>query len=243
MMFKRSLLLMTGLSAAVGVPLLLSGGSGGEPGALSRLWNGLSGGDKPVAQTVGGLSPSGSLGAAKPGGYPPGVASPEMLGPRIDGHPVFDPAEVFRFDISPSWIMGRWARVMTISLPPELQGYRVPLVTGPTEHDLAGSLTYYFNTKQEVQRITFLGTTGDPSSLVALVTRRFQFAAVPSTVPGEYLYQIRWHNQPRSEMRLRMTDIVRADVPLKRFEVDLEINLPDVPPSRPLVGSPPPRGS
>jgi hypothetical protein len=122
--------------------------------------------------------------------------------------------------------------VTSIALPPDMQGFRIALVTGPTERDVAGSLTYYFNAKEEVQRITFVGTTGDPTALVNLVTKRFRFAAVPSRRPNEYCYQIRWHNEPRSEMRLRIPDVVRADSPYKRFEVDLEINLPDVPPSR-----------
>lgn len=247
-MFHRSFLMIAALAAAVGVPMMLSG-DGDQPGPLSRMWTSLTGGEKPAAQTVGTLpfssagTPAGALAGTNPGAatVPPGINSPEMLGPRIDGHPALDPADVFRFDVSPAWIMGRWARVTTIPLPPELQGYRVPLVTGPTEHDLAGSLTYYFSTKQEVQRITFVGTTGDPAALVKLLTERFKFAAVASTLPGEYLYQIRWHNQPRSEMRLRMSDVVRADVPLRRFDVDLEINLPDVPPSKPLFGSKPPR--
>jgi hypothetical protein len=119
---------------------------------------------------------------------------------------------------------------------PALAGYRVPLVTGPNPHDLAGSMTYYFNAKQEVQRITFVGTTGDPAALVALATRRFGFVAVPSPGPGVYTYQIRWRNRPRSELRLRTAEVIRADVPFQRFDVDLEINLPDVPPSRPMHG-------
>lgn len=249
-MFKRGLLLATGLGAAVGVPVLLSGDEDGKPGMVSRLWNNIAGSDKPADATGGSaganplsrILPAGQDGAAA-GQVPPGFVPPEMLGPRIDGHPVFDPGEVFRFDVSPAWVTGRWARITTVSLPPDMQGYRVPLVTGPSEHDLAGSLTYYFNAKQEMQRITFVGTTGDPASLVALVTKRFRFAAVPSTVPGEYLYQIRWHNVPRSELRLSMAGIVRADSPYRRFDVDLEINLPDVPPSRPLTGSPPLKAS
>lgn len=252
-MFKRGLLMIGALSAAAGLPMLLTGDAG-QPSPLAKMWKNLTGGDKPVAQTVGALpfssatsaggSPSAPVGTnpADSAMLPPDMVAPEMLGPRIDGHPVFDPAEVFRFDVTPAWIMSRWARVMTVSSP-TMQGYRVPLVTGPTEHDLAGSLTYYFNADQAVQRITFVGTTGDPAALVKLLTERFKFAPAPSNTPGEYLYQIRWHNQPRSEMRLRMSDVVRADMPLRRFDVDLEINLPDVPPSRPLSGSKPPRGA
>lgn len=248
-MLKRGLLLVAGLSAAVGGPMLLSGGDGGEPAPLKRLWKSIAGDGQPAATapaagTPNPLSrlPAGPVDQGAPNNpAPPASLSPEMLGPRIDGHPVMDVGEAFRFDVTPAWIVGRWARVTTVALPPNMQGFRVPLVTGPSEHDLAGSLTYYFNAKDEVQRITFVGTTGDPTALVNLATKRFRFAAVPSPMPNEWLYQIRWHNQPRSELRLRLGDVVRADVPYKRFDVDLEINLPDVPPSRPLVGSPPPK--
>jgi hypothetical protein len=246
-MLKRGVMLLGGLSAAVGVPMAISGGgegTGGEPGMLSKLWSNVAGSDKPPASAASptAVNPLSRIQpASQPGtpdaAMPPGLMPPEMLGPRIDGHPTFDPGEVFRFDVSPAWIMSRWARVSTISVPPDLQGFRVPLVTGPSPNDLAGSLTYYFNAKDAVQRITFVGTTGDPTTLANLVTKRFRFVAVPSPMPNEWLYQLRWHNQPRSELRLRLSDIVRADAPYQRFDVDMEINLPDVPPSRPLTAA------
>jgi hypothetical protein len=157
-------------------------------------------------------------------------------GPRLEGQPVMDPGEVFRFDVTPAWVLGRWSRASTVSGPPDLQGYRVVLVTGPTASDLAGSLTYYFNDRQQVQRITFVGTTGDPAGIVSLATRRFGFVAMAAPAPGTYLYQIRWHNQPRSELKLRTAEVIRSDVPFQRFDVEMEINLPDVAPSHPLQG-------
>ena len=48
--------------------------------------------------------------------------------------------------------MRRWPRVTTV---PQfaLAGLRVPLVTGTQIDDLAGSLTYYFDRTDQVQRI------------------------------------------------------------------------------------------
>lgn len=245
-MFKRSVFLVGALAAAVGVPMLLSGGEGGGGPMLSRLWKSIAGDGTPAATAppAGTPNPLSRLPPQPPGQSPnsqtpSGPLPPEMLGPRIDGHPVMDIGEAFRFDVTPAWIVGRWARVTTVASGANMQGFRIPLVTGPSEHDLAGSLTYYFNAKDEVQRITFVGTTGDPTALVNLVTKRFRFAAVQSAMPNEWLYQIRWHNQPRSELRLRLSDVVRADAPYRRFDVDLEINHPDVPPSRPLTGGSP----
>ena len=55
------------------------------------------------------------------------------------------------------------------------QGYRVPLVTGTTSRDLAGSLTYYFDSSLKLRRITFLGTTGAPDEVIEFLARRFRF--------------------------------------------------------------------
>ena len=75
---------------------------------------------------------------------------------------VQDPSSVFHFQITPEWIVAHWPAVSTGLAQLQLEGYRVPLVTGTARHDLAGSLTYYFNAEQKLQQITFVGTTGDP---------------------------------------------------------------------------------
>ena len=76
-------------------------------------------------------------------------------------------AEVLRFDVSPAWVLQRWPRVSTDLAVLQLHGYRVPLVTGTNQNDVAGSLTYYFNPSQQVQQITLRGTTGDPRAIIS----------------------------------------------------------------------------
>ena len=99
-----------------------------------------------------------------------------------------------------AWVLGAGLRV-TAGLPDaDLQGYRVPLVTGTREDDLAGSLTYYFNKNQRCQRITFQGTTGDARKLAAYLMRRYGFKQQVSSDPNLYLYQIRWNGLPLSEL-------------------------------------------
>jgi len=61
-------------------------------------------------------------------------------------------------------VISRWPRVSAGLAELQLQGYRVPLVSGTTANDLAGALTYYFNSRQQVQRITFQGTTATSAS-------------------------------------------------------------------------------
>jgi hypothetical protein len=84
-------------------------------------------------------------------------------------------SDIFRFDLTPQTITDRWNRVSTGLGDVRYQGYRVPLVTGTTPSDLAGSLTYYFDAKPKLRRITFLGATGDPARVVEYLTKQFGF--------------------------------------------------------------------
>ena len=131
-------------------------------------------------------------------------------------------AEVLRFDVTASWVMQHWPRVSTGLPYLQLQGYRVALVTGTRVTDLAGSLTYYFNAQQKVQRITFRGTTGDPSALVTLLTGRYGFARRVLNDPSVVLYEaVDSGNQPIGSVKIRSAQVIEANQPYRRFEVEL----------------------
>jgi hypothetical protein len=144
----------------------------------------------------------------------------------LEGAPVKHLGEVFRFDIDPRWIMGRWARVATVTPEADLRGYRVPLVTGTAEHDLAGSLTYYFDPQQRVRRIVFIGTTGDARPLAAFVVRRHHFQRKIAPDPGLHLYQVVRDGKAQSELRIRPTPVVQAFEPHARYSVELWLERP-----------------
>jgi uncharacterized protein DUF6690 len=221
-MFRHSLFYFVILCAAVGIPYLSN--EWGSPSNWFSSHRGSS--DTGVAgdaTTAVDGSPTGFAnltGAGNPvfGGVTPG--GPDA--PRAV--PLVDIEECLRFDVTAAWILGRWPRV-TAGLPDQdLQGYRVPLVTGTQEDDLAGSLSYYFNKHQHCQRITFQGTTGDARKLIAYLTMRYGFKQQTSNDPNLYLYQIRWNGGPLSELHIRPARIVRADAPHARFEVLLALN-------------------
>ena len=221
-MFRHSLFYFLILCAAVGIPYLSN-----EWGKPSQWFSSRSGSsdataaNDPAASSNGGPTGIANLsGTGSPvfGGVTPG----ESDAPR--GVPLVGLEECLRFDVSAAWILGRWPRV-TAGLPDQdLQGYRVPLVTGTQEDDLAGSLTYYFTKRQRCQRITFQGTTGDARKLIAYLTGRYGFKQQTSNDPNLYLYQIRWNGSPLSEMHIRPARIVRSNEPLARFEVLLAMN-------------------
>lgn len=93
----------------------------------------------------------------------------------VPGPEITNFSEVFRFDLSPQAITQKWSRVTTGLSDSRYQGYRVPLMTGIAESDLVGSLTYYFDSKPKLRRITFLGTTGNPERLVQFLAKEYGF--------------------------------------------------------------------
>lgn len=145
---------------------------------------------------------------------------------RIEGNQVDELGKVFRFDVTTSWVLGHWSRVSTQLADLDLQGYRVPLVTGTRPSDLAGSLTYYFNKRQRVERITFTGTTGDARPLVSLLVGRFGFRRELADDAGLYLYRVMRGREVQSELRIRPASVVRASDPHGRFEVALDLRRP-----------------
>lgn len=161
------------------------------------------------------------------GGAGNGPLVPNMPMPSVVGEPVSDFGEVIRFDVTPEWVMGRWGRVSTVLSEPGLEGYRVAVVTGAQVDDLAGSLTYYFDARRVIQRVTFRGTTGDGKRLVNFAQGVYEFKPDASVVAQQY--SVKWSGKIASVLRLSNPPVVRAGMPLSRLEVNLEINRPHSP--------------
>ncbi len=136
-------------------------------------------------------------------------------------------ADVFRFDLTREQVASRWPQVTTGLSDLRLQGYRVSLVTGTDPADLAGALTYYFNPRQQVQRIKFQGTTGDGRELVRLLTHRFGFEHRVTNNPSLIVYEApRREGQSEGLLRMKSAPLLNADQPLQRYDVSLVIERP-----------------
>lgn len=182
------------------------------------------------------LSPATSAGETRelprfgPDGLQAGASSEAIAGPQgsPEGPRSHELDEVFRFDVTPDWIVSNWPRVSAGLAYLELHGYRVPLVTGTAEDDLAGALTYYFNPQQQLQRITFYGTTGNARKVVDLVTSRFGFARRLTNDASMFVFEIPGPNgKPTSSLWIRPAKVIKADDPHRRFEVALVIERPE----------------
>lgn len=180
---------------------------------------GLTGGGSP-REAEDGLGTS----TAAPPSSPPQPAAP--ITPALVGGGMTDIRQAMRFDIDPRWVTEHWSHVETFSGERNLLGMRVPIMTGTEPHDLAGSLTYYFDTRHRLQRVVLQGRTGDERPLVKFCEEAFGLRAEPAIAAG--LYIARWNGQPHNVLYSRFAPLVRSDVPHSRLDIWLEVNQLDI---------------
>ncbi len=133
-------------------------------------------------------------------------------------------AEVLRFDIPPAWIMQHFPTVNTGVGDLQPDGFRVPLITGTRPDDLVGTLTYYFDRFQRVQRIMLHAVTGDPSRIGNELQTNYRLQQQPALGGG--LYTTSWNGSPTSLLHITPATVISAEQQNARFTVFLEINQP-----------------
>lgn len=129
--------------------------------------------------------------------------------------------DIFRFDLTPQAITERWNRVSTGLGDVRYQGYRVPLVTGTTPSDLTGSLTYYFDAKPHLRRITFLGTTGDPARVADFCAKHFGFRRYQTGNPRIITYRpgFRYNGQ----LEVTPAEVLDRRLAESNFQIELSV--------------------
>jgi hypothetical protein len=217
-MIRTAMLSLLGLGLAAGIPFAYYAFTeSDDPLSISKL-TGVAAKTKAKAKAN----------ADSSGDKPAATAKKESARSAYDDPPIRPMDEVLRFDINPDWVISGWPRVMTGLGQIQLKGYRVPLVTGTAEDDLAGSLTYYFDPYAQLQRIVFHGTTGNPQRLIALVTNRFGFARHVVNHPGLVLYEVppAAGETPRSTLSVESAAVIKASDPYQRFRLTMVIERP-----------------
>jgi hypothetical protein len=211
-MIKRPLLFSGVLAAALIVPYILLDGHLAQTvrGQFSRLWGKA---NQEQEDLLAGIKVS---------------ARGEASGPAANMAP--SPAavsieEAFRFDITPQWVASRWPRASTVLGEPKQLGMRVALVSGTQPNDLAGSLTYYFSERHQLQRITFAGMTGDPRRLLAAVATSNGLKSMPTTSAAHYIAGD--PKQPTSQVVVRHLPLVRSQTAHARVEVAVDLRRRD----------------
>ncbi len=135
--------------------------------------------------------------------------------------------DVLRFEISPQSVTSMFNRVSMVLADVNLDGMRVPLVTGTQSTDLAGTLTYYFDRYQRLQRLSLHGLTGDPNRLVSELQQLYDLRQEPALGGG--LFLITWNGQPTSVMHIAPAAVINSSDQYARYTIFLELNLPSMP--------------
>lgn len=169
-----------------------------------------------------GMTPD--YGAAQTLVFPGNAFGPDLTAQPLEFLPITDLNEIFRFDLTSQSIKQRWQRVSTNPGDVGLHGLRVALVTGTNSWDLHGSLTYYFDDRQQLQRITFRGWTGDASRFLQLLNSKFQFQPQRTHLAAFYLAG----NQKRATGGLLAKDppVIDAKNPVQQLAIVMEVNNP-----------------
>jgi len=157
--------------------------------------------------------------------FPGNEFGPDFSTAPLENLPVWDFNEIFNFEITQDWVRRRWKRVSTTPFDKNFSGMRVPLVTGTQSWDLHGSMTYFFDKNQRLQRITFRGWTGDPQKLIQILTNKFQLKAQPTTLAGFYLAKHR--RVPVSGMMMKFPPVLDSSQRHQQLGIVLEINRPE----------------
>ncbi len=163
-----------------------------------------------------------------PAGSPFRFASSSADGPPIvqNQPPVYNaftsPADYLNFAITPDWVRTRWPRVSIAPGEDNLTGMRVALVSGPRPVDVHGSLTYYFDGQQKLQRITFRGWTGDPGELVQFVTNQFRFSAQDAKNAAGFHESTIWGRR-KGFLRLDYPAVIDSATPTEQLMLLMEI--------------------
>ena len=216
----RGALVLAIVVAAVAIPFFASSDS-----PVSGISDWLSGNTDPSAQT--GETGGGTAASESPAGKDGEDRPVDLSKLPPEGMPVGHFSEVFRYDVTPDWILSRWPRVSTGLADVRFHGYRVPLVTGVAQDDLAGALTYYFDERHQMRRLTFKGTTGDFRRLVTVITAQFGLERQLPSEPGVLLFQQTWNGKVQGELRVQPAPVVKASAPHRRYFVSLDLTKPE----------------
>ncbi len=206
------------LSAAVGAPYVYYNGVGGngnvpthaleQTGVLTGYASGIQG------------SPSAT---SNPYGSP--AYTPSTL-VAVTNPAIRDLRHFARFDVTPGWVTGTFPRVTTVLSNVQMDGLRVPVVTGTAPSDFAGTVDYYFDRNQQLRRILLQGYCGDPTNLTAILLQSYNLKVEPSL--GGHLYTSRWNNRVTSLAMIQPAPVVYANDAYRKYTVFIELNQPSM---------------
>lgn len=164
----------------------------------------------------------------------PSTTLPPPSATAPDGQPATAPAswlpqlpQVIRFDINSRWVSQAFPRVQLVHSLTYYDGYQVAIDTGNTPYDIHGQLTYFFDSYDQLRRVTFSGQCGDPWLVVSTLSQHYRLQPEPAL--GGQLYLTRWNGQITNLLLIKPSSVLLAEDQRTRYQLLLEINRPAMP--------------
>lgn len=223
-MLTRDLVMPLFVVGAVGLPVLLSAPD--APSAAGRGWLNTSV-HQPGMPAIPGQLPPGLFPGQVPqaGGwvFPGDANGPDFSSGPLEFMPISDLGQVFSYSLTVADIRSRFQRVALVSSEQGWQGYRTELVTGTGPSDLHGCMTWYFDAKGTLQRISFRGWTGNPGQLRQLLQDQFLLKVQAGSQWTETLTLSSWGKTSCAAI-FQLPQVVRNDLPQQQIAALVELN-------------------
>jgi hypothetical protein len=126
-----------------------------------------------------------------------------------------------RWDLPRGFLIWQHPNAAIVPTERNLLGYRIPFTTGLQPQDLTGTLTYYFDSKDQLQRMELSAASGNPWPMTQWLLPQFRLQPIPSTRPNVRLAILKNHDKPQSLLAVAYGNASSASTPHELF---LELN-------------------
>jgi len=151
----------------------------------------------------------------------------EPSGPATEDAPLIPvPATIdlrawLRWDLPRGYLIWQHPNAAIVPTERNLIGYRIPFTTGLQSQDLTGTLTYYFDSKDQLQRMELSAASGNPWPMTQWLLPQFRLQPIPSTHPNVRLAILKSRDKTQSLLAVATSNASSASTPHELF---LELN-------------------
>jgi|694.fasta_scaffold00715_3 hypothetical protein len=152
-------------------------------------------------------------------GEPSGPATEAY--PSTPGPATIDLRAWLRWDLPRGYLLWQHPNAAIVPTERNLLGYRIPFTTGLQSQDLTGTLTYYFDAKDQLQRMELSAASGNPWPMTQWLLPQFHLQPIASLQPNIRLAILKSREKTQSLLAVATGEAPSASSPHELF---LELN-------------------
>jgi hypothetical protein len=126
-----------------------------------------------------------------------------------------------RWDLPRGYLLWQHPNAAIVPTERNLIGYRIPFTTGFQPQDLTGTLTYYYDAKEQLQRMELSAASGNPWPMTQWLLPQFHLQPIISLDPNVRLATLKSRDKTQSLMAVATGKAPSGSPPHELF---LELN-------------------